>query len=261
MSDQATSLPIRSESDGTDQRVHVKIVDGTNPAVNQATVDSDKNLHVLAEGHDPTSAAHPVRTSELGAVTPDGVYDAANNTKPGNVGLITSTRSATPGDTTQTMRVTGIKGSTDTTVWAQDVSLHDATGNAYTVTNPLPVALQNSSGGVTVFDYKDATAIAAGSSDNHDYAVTTGKTLTLKQIVGSASGKAKMTVQSSPDGTTFTTLAVMFNSTANPNMILPMSEYKLVSGTGAKVRVIMTNEEGATALTQDLYSTIVGEEN
>ena len=44
MADYDSGLPIRSEVDGTDERVHVKIVDGTtDPAVNQTRVDSDNN--------------------------------------------------------------------------------------------------------------------------------------------------------------------------------------------------------------------------
>jgi hypothetical protein len=259
MADQATSLPIRSEADGSDQRLHVKIVDGTNPAVNQVAVDGDKALKILNTGHNPTNSNVTLRLSELGAVTPDGVYDGANNTKPGNVGLIASTRSASPGDATQTMRATAVAGASNVT--ALDMSLHDASGNPFTVSNPLPVVLSDSSGGTQIFDYKDASAVAAAASDNHDYAVTAGKTLSLKQVIGAASGKAKMVVQASPDGTTFTTIAVGFNSTANPNIIIPLSEYRLVSGTGAKVRVIMTNLENGTGMAQDLYSTIVGEEN
>ena len=46
MADYDSGLPIRSEADGTDERVQVKIVDKTNPDTQQATVDTDDNLKV-----------------------------------------------------------------------------------------------------------------------------------------------------------------------------------------------------------------------
>lgn len=257
MSDQNTSLPIRTEADGVDERLHVKIVDGTSPAVNQMTVDADKNAHVEMHGNDPASVDRVVRTSELGALTPDGVYDAANNTKPGNVGVITSTRAATPDDTTQVQRVTGKNGTTDTDVWALDVSLHDEDGNKFTESNPLPVTLVDSEG-AEVNDYNTAAAVAAAASSNHDYTVTALKTLKLSQIWAAASGKMKIEVQIETGVATgvFTTRFVGFNSTANTNICIPVGENISVAA-GVRVRVIRTNKDNQA---QDVYSTISGHE-
>lgn len=254
MADYDSGLPIRTQADGTDERVHVKVVDGTNPAVNQMQVDADKAAKVLATGHDPGGVNRTVRLSEIGALTPDGLYDAANNTKPGNLGQILATRGASPGDSSQNLRRTGIHTGT---VNAADVSLFDNNGNPYTVTNPLPVSIDTNLG-TTVDDFKDAASIAAAASDNHDYTVTAGKTLYLNQIESTGSGKAKMVVAIETGVATgvFTTKFTQFNSTADSNMSIKLEDAIPVAA-GVRVRVTMTNRDNQA---QDLYSTICGHE-
>lgn len=253
MSDLNSGLPIRTEADGADQRVHVKIVDGTNPSVNQATVDSDKNVHVEIHGNDPLGVDRVVRTSEAGALTPDGVYHATNNTKPGNSGIVASTRSASPDDTTQIQRITSV---TNATKRLLDVSMHDENGDAFSPANPLPVTWVDSEG-VEINDFATAT-VAAGGISNHDYTVTTGKTFKLTQLWSSASGKMKIELQieSAAGSGTFATKFVGFNSTANPNIPMPMSEHITVAA-GVRVRVIRTNKD---LQPQDVYTTISGHE-
>jgi hypothetical protein len=140
--DYDSSLPVRSEKDGLDERLHVKIVDGSSGAVNQAAVDTDKNLHIEVHGNDADDASDVVlKLSELGWANSDGIYEADNNSDPSNNGLIVCTRSAAPSDAEQTFRVTGVQGSTDSNlVWAMDVSIHDGNGDAYSDTNPLPIS-------------------------------------------------------------------------------------------------------------------------
>jgi hypothetical protein len=254
MADYNSGLPIRSEADGTDERLHVKIVDGTNPAVNQTTVDSDKNLHVEIHGDDPSAVDHVIRVSELGALTPDGVYDASNNTKPGNSGLVGHTRAATPGDAEQVERLTAIANGS---IHALDVSLHDEDGAVFSESNPLPVTVVGSEG-APINDYATSSAVAAGSSVNHDYTVTALKTLKLDQIECSASGKIKVEVkvETAAASGVFNTKWVQFNSTANPNTSLDLRE--LVSQVaGAKIRVVLTNKDNQP---MDVYSTISGHE-
>jgi hypothetical protein len=255
MADQNTSLPVRSQADGTDERLHVKIVDGTNsPAVNQTEVDSDNNLHVEIHGNDPASTDRVVRTSELGALTPDGVYDVANNTIPGNVGVIASVRDAAPSDTTQTQRLTAVTNGTKRLL---DVSIHDENGAVFSASNPLPVTSVDSEG-TEVNDYNTAAAVAAAASSNHDYTVTAATTLKLSSIWAAASGKMKIQVQveTAVASNTFTTRFVGFNSTANPNISVPIGENISVAA-GVRVRVIRTNLDNQA---QDLYSTISGHE-
>lgn len=70
----------------------------------------------------------------------DGFYDAETNPDPDNIGLIGHTRSTDTDQTDQVQRITAKRGTVDTDTVSQDVSLHDAQGNAYTATNPLPTS-------------------------------------------------------------------------------------------------------------------------
>ena len=251
LTDFASGLPVRSEADGMDAHVLTKICDGSSPAVNQATVDSDKNLHVEIHGDDPSAADHVVRTSELGAITPDGVYDAANNTKPGNVGVIASQRSATTGDTTQTNRVTSI---TDIggTVTSMDVSMHDSAGEAISASNPLPVTMQNVHLGTEVKAYSEsAVNLVRLATETHTYTVSAGKTLQLSQVLVGASGKIKAVV--SINGAK---LATMFNSAADANLDMTLKNYLSVAA-GTTVTVDVTNLDWDAF---GVYVTVLGEE-
>lgn len=136
-------------------------------------------------------------------------------------------------------------------------NLYDATGTPFSAANPLPVTIDSTSGS-PVTDYKDASAIAAAASDNHDYTVTAGKTLFLDQIESAASGKAKMLLQIETGVATgvFTPYFAQFNSTGTPNMTLKLSNARSVAA-GVRVRVTMTNRD---LVAQDLYSTICGTE-
>lgn len=254
MSDYNSGLPIRSEADSTDERVHVKIVDGTNPAVNQVRVDSDNNLHTESHGNDPAGTDRVMRTSEQGHVSIDGLYHASNNTDPSNMGLVAHTRATSPADSDQTKRLTAI---TSSTVHALDIALHDESGANYSDTNPLPVTVVDNEG-TEVNDYSTAAAVAAAATSNHDYTVTAGKTLKLTQVEATASGKAKIEVQveSGVASGVFATKWVMFNSTAETNMSLKIQEPVTVLA-GVRVRVIRTNKDNQA---QDLYSTVSGHE-
>lgn len=257
MADYDSSLPIRSEADGTDERVHVKIVDGSTPS-QRATVDTDGNVHVEMHGNDPAGTDRVVRTSELGALTPDGVYDGSDNTKPGNVGLVASSRDAAPGDTTQTERLTSVTDSGGT-VRALDVSLHDEDGEPYSQSNPLPVSLEESEGD-EVHDYNTASTVAKDATSNHDYVVADGETFLFSGVLAAASGKMKIEIQigDGDDPEVFATKAVRFNSTANPNCDADFFNKAIeVVGTanGTTVRIIRTNLDNQA---QDLYTTIIG---
>lgn len=257
MSDYASSLPIRSEADGADERVHVKIVDKDNPDTQQAIVDSDSNVHVELHGNDPAGADRVLRLSELGALTPDGVYDATNNTKPGNSAIIVHSRAISPGDAQSVIRATGINSTVDPNVWAQDVAIRDENGNPFSTSNPLPVTNVDSEG-TEINDYNTQANVAAGGTHNHDYTVTASKTLKLTQIWASASGKLKIEVQVETGvGTNvWDTKFVGFNSTANPNIKITINE-NITVASGVRVRVIRKNLDNQQ---QDVYTTISGHE-
>lgn len=137
-------------------------------------------------------------------------------------------------------------------------NIKDSSGTAFSSTNPLPVILSNSLPGTEVNDYNVATAIAAGATSNHDYTITTAKTFKGHKFHASASGKLKIELQVSVDGTTFVSKFVSFNSTAMPDINLDLGNMSLSdAGVGSKIRIIRTNKDNTA---QDVYSTISGQE-
>lgn len=130
--------------------------------------------------------------------------------------------------------------------------LKDASGNAFTQLNPLPVSVSDTIVGATeVLDFKQAVAVAANASDTHTYTVTAGKTMRLQKIVASASGKIKVEIKIGAS-----LKVVLFNSTANPNV-----EYKFEGpqalAAATVIDVVITNYDKTP---QDVYSTIEGYE-
>ena len=164
MSDYNSGLPIRSEADGADERVQVKIVDSSNPDTQQMTVDTDGNAHAEAHGNDPAGVDRVLRTSEQGHANVSGLYDVSNNTDPANIGVIAHSRSASPDDTQQTERITSIENSAGDTR-ALDIALHDESGEAYSFSNPLPV-FQTESEGDEIEDYQTSSSIAKDATAN-----------------------------------------------------------------------------------------------
>lgn len=257
MSDVNSSLPIRSEADGLDARVQVKIVDKTDPGTQQMTVDTDSNAHVEVHGNKPDGTDVVQTLTEEGRTTSRGDYNATTNTKPSSSAMIVHERNATPTEANQTVRPTGVNSTVNTNVWAQDVAIRDEDGNPFTANNPLPVTITDSEG-VEINNFLASVAVAANASVNHIYTVTAGKTLKLSQIVASASGKMKVEVQveTAVASGVYNTVFVGFNSTANPNILIPVNENISIAA-GVRVQIILTNKD---LLSQDLYSTICGHE-
>lgn len=135
----------------------------------------------------------------------------------------------------------------------------DVGGVLVSASNPVPVVLSAGVSGTIVNDYNTAASIAAQATSNHTYTITTGKAFQGKKIHAAGSGKIKIEVQISANGTTFTTVFVAFNSTATPNIDIDMDQILFLepAGTGAAVRIIRTNLD---IVAQDVYSTISGVE-
>lgn len=135
----------------------------------------------------------------------------------------------------------------------------DVGGSLVSATNPVPVVLSAGVSGTVVNNYNTSASLAAAGSSNHTYTITTSKAFQGKKIHATASGKLKIEVQISPDGTAFTSIFVAFNSTANPNIDIDMDQILFLeaSGAGAAVRVIRTNLDKSA---EDVYSTISGVE-
>lgn len=107
--------------------------------------------------------------------------------------------------------------------------------------------------GTEVVDFDTAAAVAGGAASNHDQVFASASK--LFSVLASASGKLKIEVQIETGSATgvFNTVAVGFNSTATPNIEIPLAKYAAIPA-GARVRVIRTNKDNQA---QDVYSTIV----
>ena len=173
------------------------------------------------------------------------------------------------GDGTDFLEVNG-DGSLNAVVTATDLDIRDlssatdsveahlaVSGNPVSASNPIPVSVVSESLGDIVIDYHTSASLAASSSINFDYTVSASKTFNLEKVIAVSGGKLKVTVQTSPDGISFTTKAVLFAAPANPMVDYHLGKdcYIPVSGTGSKVRVILLNLDNQAA---DVYATIHG---
>ena len=125
-------------------------------------------------------------------------------------------------------------------------------------TNPVPVSITSALVGTSINNYNTVASVAAGATSNHIYTITSGKTFNGKKIWASASGALKIEVRVSPDGSTYSSLWVGFNSTADPNITIDLDELVfLESGVGSTIEIIRTNVDKKS---MDVYSTISGTE-
>lgn len=259
MADYDSGLPIRTEADGTDERVQVKIVDKDNPDTQQATVDTDNNVKVGVYGDRADDAADvALLLSEEGRPNGRGDYEINENSKPASSAIIAHERDAAKDETHQNQRVSAIASTVDTDVTALDVAIRDEQGNPFTSNNPMPVAVSESEG-TEVYDYNTSATVASDASTNHDYTVTTAQKLIIDEILCSASGRARFELQIE-DGVaagTFTAQAVIFNSTAKPTETIPVKR-RLTVAAGVIVRIVCTNRDNQP---QDLYTTLMGVED
>lgn len=253
MSNYPSGLPVRSESDGTDEKVITKIVDGQPGGTNQVQVDGDKNLHVEVHGNDPAGVDRVQILTEEGRSTSRGDYDVSSNTKPSSNASILHARVAAPTEVDQTFRPTGVASTDGSNAKAADVALRDESGNAFTAANPLPVTVVDSEG-AEINNPNKITDLAKDTPTNHEYTVTALKTGKLTQVEASGSGKMQVDVSVETGAATgvFTRLKTKFSSTANPNLEFNFAEPPTVPA-GAKIRVTITNIDNSPF---DAYSTI-----
>lgn len=248
-------LPIRTEDDA-DQKVQTKIVDHTTPTQGME-VDTDGNAHAEVHGNRCDDAADVVlQLSEEGRPNPRGDYEVDDNSCPASAANIAHTRGATPDETDQVIRVTGI---TNGDCHAMDVALKNSDGSLIDDTNPLPVQPQEEVGDA-ICDFKELD-IAAGATDNHDYTVVSGKTLILKQIAFGSTARSKWTLEIG-DGAAvevFTRKEVCFTTESDQcgMMSFPGCSPKIVgTATGTSVRLTRENRDDDD--TACLNSTIKG---
>jgi hypothetical protein len=252
MADPRNALPIRSKDDGTDERVLTKIQDGSDPSgVGKTAEVSSTKLHIRSHGKDSDSADQEILLSQEGHTQSNGDYDATNNKRPSSQGMIASDRDASPSETTMNKRPTAIAGEADSV--CLDIAMHDGDGNKYDEDNPLAVYMAESPAD-EVDEYEKGPDVASDAVYNHNYTVTALKTFKALEVFGAASGEARfeLQIETAVAAGTFNTVAVAFNSVANPNVIL---KYKKAVAAGIIIRVAKTNLDNQA---QDLYSQITG---
>lgn len=286
MSDQNSSLPIRTEQDGD---VVVKVGDGLVPS-QHLTVNPDGSVNITDNGasltvdatdldiRDLSSASDSVEvlqavhddlnanvTIQVGDVdvsnaNPVPMSDAGGSITVDSTDLdirdlvfATDKVDVTGSDVTATVTATDLD-IRDLSSAQDNVEIRRADGVALSINSDgsLNVVPQEDPG-TEIVNFNTSAALAAGATSNHDLVFTLDAK--LYQIHSSASGKLKIEVQVETGSSTgiFNTIIVGFNSTANPNIDLTLNKYALVPA-GARVRVIRTNRDTAA---QDVYSTIV----
>jgi hypothetical protein len=111
--------------------------------------------------------------------------------------------------------------------------------------------------GGEVHSYDTSASVAVNATDNHDYTVTSTKTLLLRSIIVAASGAMKVEIQVGPVAS-LVTKAVIFTSPSKPTEQVvfdpPIEVPDTSTGT---VRVIRRNDDNQA---MDVYSTIIGTE-
>jgi hypothetical protein len=156
----------------------------------------------------------------------------------------------------QTLRVTANQGTPNTAANAWPISITSG-GAANSATNPVFVTVSDVVG-TPINIYTDSASVAAKASVNVDYTVSAGKTFYTDQIWATASGLMKIQVEyeTAAGSGTFNTFWVGFNSTATPNILIPVPNEK-TQVTGARIRLVVQNLDQAA---MDLYTTLSGTE-
>ena len=217
MSDYNSSLPVRTESAGD---VDIFISDATT---------STQKLQVNADG------SAEVNQKKLDATTDNVAISDGTNTAEVN------------GSNQLLVKDDDLDASSDSVA----AHLFDEAGDAYSPSNPLPVVFTPDGAGDEICDYNTSAAVPKDGSVNHDYTVSVGKTFIGEEAWISGSGKLK--VELLVNGAT---KWVGFNSTANPNIRIPLD--KMPKANAAEViRFTVTNRDNQP---QDLYSTLTGSE-
>jgi hypothetical protein len=276
MADYDSSLPVRTETDGD---VVSKIVDGA--GANTWAIDANNIGQVNL--NDGTNALAIGANGELTTIVTDGTDTIAIDTNGNLSTLITdgltnlvidqNSGSAyvaivdSDGDmaqvTTSGQLHTVIYDGAGTNSWVVDgngigqVNLSDGTDTLDINTDgSLNVNVVQSTVGDDIHVYNTSAAVApAGVSTVITYTVSTGKTLLLKSVEASGSGKAKVEVLAGTPSSE-TVRAVFFISTSNGfgQIVFPQPIEVIAAD---NVLVTMTNRDNQS---QDLYAFINGSE-
>ena len=252
MSNINEGLPVRSESDAQ-KYVRTKTYDAATGAKGQ-DVDVDGNAKVSPFGQDSDGVNVRERLSQQGHSTMNGVYDAATNKDPSQVGLVAMEENASPADAQQILRLTA-KPNIAGTIRALQIALLDSSAAPFTKTNPLPVEISESTG-VEIVDPDKSVAVAGNASANHDYEVTAAKTLLVSHVNVSSSARAEFILQRETGVATdvWDDIDWSFTSSATRKDVIKCEKLLKVAA-GVRIRVVKTNTENQA---QDLFSTVYG---
>ena len=289
MADYDSSLPVRTENDGD---VVSKIADATIPS-QQLAVNADGSVNITDNGGSITVDGVDLDIRDLDHVSDsvsigDGTEIAAVNASnelqvrddDANTALSTIAGDTTSldakfvdgndiGDVTinngaGVAAVNIQDGGNSITVDATDLDIRDLSASqdnvaisdgtdtlAVNADGSINVNVTSSAVGTEICDYQTSASVAKDSSVNHDYTVSGGVTFYGEEAFISGSGKLK--VELLVDGAT---KFVGFNSTANPNVRIPLEKI-VTAGAAEVVRLTITNRDNQP---QDVYSTLLGDE-
>ncbi len=133
-----------------------------------------------------------------------------------------------------------------------------ADNNANSELNPLFVEITDSGASSTeLIDYSSDT-VPKVTPANHDYTITSSKTLKVRSIICSGSSSAKFEIMTGPLATLVTQFVVFITAAANTAQPMLEGRLELTEAAGSEtLRIIKTNRDNQT---QDLYTTIIGNE-
>lgn len=249
MADFASSLPVRTEAAGD---VEVKVVDGI-VTTNKLKIESDgsinanvvfpSSLEVSNDVGDPLSVeATDLDIRDLSSATDNvEVLQATHDNLNANANLQVGNADVT------TLNPVPISDSgASLTVDSEDFDIRDLVfaTDKVDVSGSLISILDKT----TISSYNVEADVAALGSHTHTYTATGN--FKLKRIEASASGKMKIEVKANSN-----TIFVAFNSTANPNISIDLSDTPISISSTQTIEIIRTNRDGES---QNLYSTIIG---
>jgi len=269
MADYDSSLPVRTESAGD---IDAFISDATTPSqklkVNadgsidtNATISAnDLDIRDLDAAQDNVAISDGTEQLEINA---DGSINVVSTATDLDIrDLAASQDNVAISDGTEQLEINA-DGSINAVVSATDLDvrdldavsdsvaahLFDEAGAAFSLSNPLPVQAVSDAEGAEICEFNTSSSVAKDASVNHDYTVTAATTFLGKQAWISGSGKLKAEVIVNS-----VTKYVGFNSTANPNIEIPL--HKILKANATEViRITITNRDNQP---QDVYSTLSG---
>ena len=245
---------------------HHSAIQGTSPWVVSATNLDIRDLAFATDKVDVSGSSVALDAGTLAALesvtVQNGAGASAVNVQDGGNSLTVDAVDLDIRDLTHASDSVKVGDGTDFLAVETDGSINarikDASGNAFTGLNPLPVSISADVAGTEVNAYSTSASVASNASATNTYTVTALKTLILTQIEASASGKIKLeaAIETGIASGSYLTKFVQFNSTSEPNLSIELKAPIQVAA-GVRVRLTITNLDKAS---QDVYSTISGQE-